>query len=113
MRINPEMPIPAEASAVHGIYDADGAGEGAEPHCASEQVFQAPPNHPHEVHTVGQSQPQLAAEGSLLALEVQALHGDLFALHLIFPRRQGQVIQRDLLPVSAYHDVMGLAVTPI
>ncbi len=23
MRINPEMPIPAEASAVHGIYDAD------------------------------------------------------------------------------------------
>ena len=23
LRINPEMPIPAESSAVHGIYDAD------------------------------------------------------------------------------------------
>jgi len=26
-RINPEIPIPAEASAIHGIYDADVAGE--------------------------------------------------------------------------------------
>jgi DNA polymerase-3 subunit epsilon len=26
MRINPEMPIPAEASAIHGIYDKDIAG---------------------------------------------------------------------------------------
>jgi DNA polymerase-3 subunit epsilon len=27
MRFNPERPIPAEASAIHGIYDADVAGE--------------------------------------------------------------------------------------
>ena len=97
----------------HGVHNADGAGEGTEAHRAGEQVLQAPPDHPHEVHAVGQTQPQLAAEGGLLALEVQAVHGDLLALHLVLPGRQGQVVQYDLFSISAHHDVVGLAVAPV